>query len=48
MSFENDEIDRFVEAIHNPPPEALEAMEKEMENEEFSWMETYIPPNQRG
>lgn len=43
----DDEIDRFVESIHNPPPEALKAMEKDLENEEFSWMDNYVPPKSR-
>lgn len=41
------EIDRFVESIHNPDPEALAAMEKDLENEEFSWMDNYVPPKLR-
>lgn len=47
MDHTNYDIDKFVAAIHNPPPEALEAMERDLEDREFAWMENYTPPEKK-
>lgn len=41
-----DWVDRFVDSIHNPPAEILEVLRKELENQEFAWMENYQIPEE--